>query len=188
MPAADAFEAMLIAQLPRLRAFAIMLTRNRSAADDLMQETALRALRFRDKFILGTSFSSWTYQILRNEFVSTLRRSKRMVVGLDDLSAEYITKHADQEDTVLTTEILRAMSQLALPEREILTLIAAAGLTYIEAAEHLNISIGTVRSRLWRARNSLADLLLGSGTRVPACGDTGSLHAPRVRMLTDGLT
>ncbi len=185
MPAKDSFETMLIAQLPRLRGFAMMLSRSRSLADDLVQETACRALRKRHQFIPGTSFTAWTYCILRNEFISTLRRSKRNVC-LDDVTMELAAKRGDQEDTVLTGEVLRAMGTLRMTEQEVLTLIAAAGLTYDEAAAHLKVSVGTVKSRLWRARKNLAALLLPDET--PAVSGLAKTVTPRRLVLQEGLT
>ncbi len=187
MPIPDSFETMLIAHLPRLKAYAIMLTRNRALADDLLQETAYRALRFRDKFIAGTNFAAWTYRILRNEFITTLRRSKGTIVGLDEMPPEFIGKAAEQDDIVLTQEILRAMGKLRVQEREILMLISAGDLTYDEAAEHIKVSTGTVRSRLWRARKNLAHLLLGDAPRksVARRGDQSQPQKPR--FLADGL-
>ena len=187
MPAKDSFETMLIAQLPRLRGFAMMLSRNRSMADDLIQETACRALRKRHQFVDGTSFTAWTYCILRNEFISTLRRSKRNVC-LDDVTMELATQRGDQEDTVLTGEVLRAMGTLRTSEQEVLTLIAAAGLTYDEAAEHLKVSVGTVKSRLWRARKNLAALLLPEEQAAVPGLKVGKTDAPRRLVLQEGLT
>ena len=187
MPSTDPFEIMLIAHLPRLRGFAMMLTRNRSLADDLLQETACRALKKRTQFTPGTSFSAWTFCILRNEFISTLRRAKR-VVCLDDITLDLAGKRGDQEDVVLTNEVLRAMGTLRTTEREVISLVAGAGLTYEEAAVHLKVSVGTVKSRLWRGRKNLAAILLpqeipaDDGPKLPK-NDT-----PRRLVLQEGLT
>jgi RNA polymerase sigma-70 factor (ECF subfamily) len=187
MSSTDSFEAMLVAHLPRLKGFAMMLARNRSIADDLLQETACRALRKRHQFVPGTSFSAWTFCILRNEYISTLRRAKR-VVCIDDLAVDLAGKRGDQEDIVLTNEVLRAMATLRTTEQEVLTLVAAAGLTYDEAAEHLAVSVGTVKSRLWRARKNLAAILLPrDASTVPGLKILKN-DGPRLLVLTEGLT
>ena len=155
------FHDMLTEHLPRLRAYAIMLTRDRVAAEDLLQETALRALRAQSQFTLGTNFTAWMYRILRNEHISSLRRSKRRPILLDEIPEELMSRHGEQEDKVLTREIIQAMDQLQASQREVLILICAGGLSYEEAAESLECSVGTIKSRLWRARRHMQALVLG---------------------------
>src|SRR5262245_20563547 len=108
---ANEFHTMLTEHLPRLRAYAIMLTRDRVAAEDLLQETALRALRAQSQFEMGTNFTAWMYRILRNEYISTLRRSKRRPVLLEDIPDELLSRSGDQDDKVLTKEIIHAMDK-----------------------------------------------------------------------------
>ena len=155
------FHTMLTAHLPRLRAYAIMLTRDRAAADDLVQETALRALRAQSQFTMGTNFTAWMYCILRNEHTSSLRRSARRPIVLDEIPEQLLAQPGDQEDKVLTREVIEAMQHLQPSQREVLILICAAGLSYEEAAESLGCSVGTVKSRLWRARRHMQALVLG---------------------------
>jgi RNA polymerase sigma-70 factor (ECF subfamily) len=159
--AANAFHQMLTEHLPRLRAYAIMLTRDRVAAEDLLQETALRALRAQSQFTLGTNFTAWMYRILRNEYISSLRRSKRRPILLEDIPEELLSRGGEQDDKVLTNEIIHAMDKLQTSQREVLILICAGGLSYEEAAESLECSVGTIKSRLWRARRHMQALVLG---------------------------
>ena len=159
---AKSFDDMLLDHLPRLRAYAIMLTRDRSAAGDLLQETALRALRAQNQFQPGTNFAAWTYKILRNEHISSLRRSKRKFANIDAMPEELLSRNGAQEAHVLSREVIRAMEQLHPDQREVLILVCASGMSYEEAAETIGCSIGTIKSRLWRARARMAALIMGS--------------------------
>lgn len=158
---ADEFQTMLLEHLPRLQAYAIMLTRDRALAEDLLQETALRALRAQTQFTMGTNFTAWIYKILRNEYISSLRRKKRQPVPLEDMPAEFLSRRGEQENDVLSREIIQAMDKLQHGQREVLILICASGLSYEEAAVALGCSVGTIKSRLWRARARMASLILG---------------------------
>src|SRR5690606_21292762 len=99
---------------------------------------------------------------LRNEFYSSLRRAKRTPLAIDDLPENVFTMEADQEDQVFTGQVIRTMDRLRPGQRQILEMICAAGMRYDEAAESIDCSIGTVKSRLWRARQQM-DVLLHSG-------------------------
>ena len=158
---ANQFHEMLLEHLPRLQAYAIMLTRDRALAEDLLQETALRALRAQSQFTLGTNFTAWIYKILRNEYISSLRRKKRQPVQIEDMPAEFLSRRGEQENDVLSREIIHAMDKLQHGQREVLILICASGLSYEEAADALGCSVGTIKSRLWRARARMASLILG---------------------------
>jgi len=165
----DEFHDMLTEHLPRLRAYAVMLTRDRVAAEDLLQETALRALRGRSQFQPGTNFKAWIGRILHNEFVSSTRRAKRRPVALDTVPEELLSRHENQEDLLLTREVIQAMNKLKPSQREVLVMICAGGLSYEEAAESLKCSVGTVKSRLWRARNQMQALVMdGTGMQEEA--------------------
>jgi RNA polymerase sigma-70 factor (ECF subfamily) len=152
--------ALLVEHLPRLRAYAMMLTRNRASADDLVQETAYRVLRSQCQFTIGTNFTAWVYRILRNQFISSIRRSKRALVQIDELPESLLEKRADQDSTIFTQQVVAAMDKLHPEQREVLILICAAGMSYDEAAETLKCSIGTIKSRLWRARKHMELLIL----------------------------
>ncbi|MBX7198987.1 MAG: sigma-70 family RNA polymerase sigma factor [Rhodospirillaceae bacterium] len=171
------FQDILLAHLPRLRAYAIMLTRDRALAEDLLQETALRALRAQSQFTMGTNFTAWIYKILRNEYIGALRRKKRQPVPIEDMPPELLSRNGGQETDVLLHEIIQAMDQLPHGQREVLILICASGLSYEEAADALGCSVGTIKSRLWRARARMASLILGEGDVKGGGSDTAP--APR---------
>jgi RNA polymerase sigma-70 factor, ECF subfamily len=148
------FQDQLIEHLPRLRAFAMRLARNRALADDLVQSTALRALTNVDKFVPGTNMLAWLCTILRNVFYSELRSDKR--------SAFYISteqpnrSHAAEQETRLEMRDLdRAFGELPKLQRDSLSLVGANGFSYDEAAQIIGCAIGTVKSRVCRARREL---------------------------------
>jgi RNA polymerase sigma-70 factor (ECF subfamily) len=158
----NSFNTLLIGHMPRLRAYAIYLTRNSAAADDLLQETACKALRGRHQFTIGTNFTAWAFRILRNEFFSSLRRSKHTVLPIDALPEGTFSKAAEQEDIIFSCEVVLMMEKLQPDQREVLQLVCGAGLSYTEAAAVIDCSIGTVKSRLWRARQQMEVLLQGN--------------------------
>lgn len=155
------FHDMLVTQLPKLRPYALMMAGSRAAADDLLQETALKVLRAEAQFEPGTNFSAWTYRILRNAFISSCRRAKRTPRDIDTVPEEFLARPATQEDKIATREVFQAMRQLPETQREVLSLVCGSGMSYEDAAEVLECSVGTVKSRLWRARSKMKDLLLG---------------------------
>jgi len=158
----DPFTTLLLEHLPGLRAYALVMTRNSSAADDLLQETSYRALRSHAQFTIGTNFTSWVYRILRNTFITSLRRAKRTPLSIDDLPESVFSKHADQEEIVLSREISRAMSRLRPKHRQVMALVCERGMTYTEAAIELRCTVATVKSRLWRARQRMASFIQGN--------------------------
>jgi RNA polymerase sigma-70 factor (ECF subfamily) len=151
----DPFITLLVAHLPRLRAYAMILTRNRAAAEDLLQETSYRALRGRETFTMGTNFTAWIFRILRNSFISSLRRAKRTATRIDNLPESVLAKQCDQEEIILNQQIVKAVKKLRPGQRQVLTLVCENGLTYNEAAETLNCSVASVKSLLWRARQHI---------------------------------
>jgi RNA polymerase sigma-70 factor (ECF subfamily) len=175
---ADRFQDMLLTHMPRLQAYAVMLTRDRAAAEDLLQETALKAWRAQSQFTIGTNFTAWIYKILRNEYISSLRRNKRRPARLDDVPEEFLSRAGAQENDILSREVVHAMDKLQPEQREVLVLICAGGLSYEEAAESLGCSIGTIKSRLWRARARMAALVLGEDEATQLTSDTEDT-APR---------
>ena len=165
------FQELLLTQLPRLRAYAMTLTRNPSDANDLMQSAAERMLKYESHFEIGSNFSAWSYRILKNNHISNCRRNKARHVSLDQLAESPVppaalVRPARQEDLVFTQEVLEALDKLTPNLREIITLICGAQLSYEEVAEVLECSLGTVKSRLWRAREQMKILLLAR-TRAP---------------------
>ena len=161
MPPIDSFNSMLVEIMPQLRSYAKWLTRNQTAAEDLVQETTYRALRGRTQFTMGTNFTAWIFRILRNEYYTSLRRGKNTPVSINDLPEGVFAKEPEQENAVFTHEVIRAMDRIRPGQRRVLELVCAAGLSYGETAEIIDCSVGTVKSRLWRARQQMESLLDG---------------------------
>jgi len=157
----DDFKNLLTTHLPTMKAYAVMLTRDRALADDLLQETALKAWAAQSQFTMGTNFSAWMYRILRNQFISTIRRNKNRPACVDDVSEEFMARSGAQEEHVLSREVIRAMDRLPYEQREVMVLICANGLSYEDAAAATGCTVGTIKSRLWRARTKMSALLLG---------------------------
>ncbi len=155
----DDFHEQLKAILPRLRLYALSLTHDRDRANDLVQETVLKALAARASFQPGTNFSGWMFRIQRNEFISSLRRL-RPTVPIDTAVADSLTQRATQENGLVMREFLNAFGQLSAGQREALVLAVVEGQPYDAIAAHAGVSIGTIKSRVSRARATLARLLL----------------------------
>lgn len=160
------FQESVVKQLPRLRAFAMLLTRHAADAEDLVQTAAERMLKYESYFEVGTNFSAWSYRILRNCHISVCRKNKRRPVSLNEYTDAAVPPSSlllsgNQENLVFTREVLDALNTLSSEQREVMTLICAAELSYIEVAGLLECSVGTVKSRLWRARAQMRTLLLG---------------------------
>ena len=151
-------EAMLGA-VPRLRAFAISLCGNVDKADDLVQETLLRALSHLDQFEPGTNMPAWLFTILRNLFRSDYRKRRREVEDDDGSYAETLKSQPEQSGRLEFEELPEALAKLPPDQREALILVGASGLSYEEAAEICGCPIGTIKSRVNRARGRLAELL-----------------------------
>ena len=155
------FQTQLMNQIPRLQACAMSLTRNRPDAEDLVQTTALLALRGEKQFIAGTNFAAWIYRILKNSFLSKCRSNRRTTVSIDDVPEHALACSDSGYDHVLTSEVIRAMGKLNPALCQVLTMICVSEMTYEEAATTLACSVGTVKSRMWRARVQMKKLLLG---------------------------
>jgi RNA polymerase sigma-70 factor (ECF subfamily) len=158
-----AFQTDLIALIPQMRAFARSLCRNFAHADDLAQEAVAKAWASRASFTPGTNMKAWTFMILRNQFYSEKRRSWRST-QLDPETAERTLVAVDNPTGALELdELRRAMAMLPDDQREALVLIGAGGLSYEEAAEVCGAAVGTIKSRVSRARDRLA-LIYAEGT------------------------
>jgi len=151
-------ETMLEA-VPNLRAFAISLSRNVDRADDLVQETLLRAIDNIDSFQPGTNMSAWLFTILRNLFRSEHRKRRREVEDPDGNYADTLTSPPEQQGRVEFEELRVALAKLAPDQREAIILVGASGFSYEEAAAICDCAVGTIKSRVNRARMRLADLL-----------------------------
>jgi RNA polymerase sigma-70 factor (ECF subfamily) len=149
----------LVEHLRPLRAFAISLTRNVTAADDLVQETILKAWAGIDKFQRGSNLQAWLFTILRNTYYSSLRKSRREVADPDGAHAATLSVKPDHDGRMAFTDFLRAFDALSDEHREVLILVGASGFTTDEAAAMMGVAAGTVKSRASRARKRLAHLL-----------------------------
>jgi RNA polymerase sigma-70 factor (ECF subfamily) len=149
----------VIAMIPALRAFAWSLSHNASDADDLVQDTLIKAWTNREKFEVGTNLRAWLFTILRNTYYTSMVRRRREVRDEDGVYAATLTSAANQDWTVAVTALESALNQLPEDHREALILVGGAGLTYEEAAEVCGCALGTIKSRVNRARNRLLKLL-----------------------------
>jgi RNA polymerase sigma-70 factor (ECF subfamily) len=149
----------ILKAVPSLRAFAVSLSGNVDRADDLVQETLLRALANIDSFRPGTNLSAWLFTILRNQFRSEYRKRRREVEDADGKYSERLKVQPEQMAKVEFTELRHALAQLPDDQREALVLVGASGFSYEEAAEICGCAVGTIKSRVNRARHRLAELM-----------------------------
>lgn len=153
------FKTELVSIIPALRAFARSLCGNPALADDLVQETMLKAWTARDSYIVGTNFKAWTFRILRNAFYSTWRKSRRLTSIDEEHHAKTARALENVETAMGLAEVSSAIQQLPLEQREALILIAAGGFNYDEVAKISGVAVGTVKSRVSRGRSTLAVLM-----------------------------
>ena len=149
----------VLAAVPSLRAFAISLCGNVDRADDLVQETLLRALANINSFQPGTNMSAWLFTILRNHFRSEYRKRRREVEDGDGSYAETLKSHPEQYGRVEFEEFRTALAKLPPDQREALVLVGASGFSYEEAATICECAVGTIKSRVNRARTRLSELM-----------------------------
>ena len=155
------FKEQLAQVIPHLRAFGRSLSGNRDLADDLVQETLMKAWAARQRFQAGTNMRAWTFIILRNLYLSQMRRA-RFKGEWDDLVADRIlAAPASQDKHVELGDMQRALLHLPQPQREALILVGAGGFAYEEAAEICGVAVGTIKSRVARGRVALESLLSG---------------------------
>jgi RNA polymerase sigma-70 factor, ECF subfamily len=148
-----------VAAIPNLRAFAVSLCGNLERADDLVQETMLKAFKNIDSFEEGTNLKAWLFTILRNTYFSDRRRLKREVEDADGVYAARVAVHPEQHGHMDMCELQDALKLLQDDQREALILVCAAGMSYEEAAEISGCAVGTIKSRVNRARTKLADIM-----------------------------
>lgn len=172
------FKRELAAVIPHLRAFGRSLSGNRDLADDLVQETLLKAWAARKRFQAGTNMRAWTFIILRNHYLSQMRRS-RFRGEWDDLAADrLLAAPAGQDKHIELSDMQRALLQLPQPQREALILVGAGGFAYEEAAEICGVAVGTIKSRVARGRTALEQILDGGdlpSRREQPSSETGVL-------------
>src|SRR6185503_19482445 len=154
----DEFKQQLTIVIPHLRAFGRSLSGSRDLADDLVQETLLKAWAARKRFQAGTNMRAWTFIILRNLFLSQMRRA-RFKGEWDDITASKIlAAPASQDRHIELGDMQRALMHLPQPQREALILVGAGGFAYEEAAEICGCAVGTIKSRVARGRVALEQL------------------------------
>jgi RNA polymerase sigma-70 factor (ECF subfamily) len=153
------FKDGLIREIPNLRAFAASLSGSMQLADDLVQDTLLKAWGNSDKFEPGTSLRAWLFTILRNTYYSLYRKRGREVQDSEGTYAERMATHGNQESHLDLADFRKALAKLPEEQREVLIMVGATGLSYEETAEICGVAIGTIKSRVNRARTKLAELL-----------------------------
>ena len=149
----------LVDHLPAMRAFAISLTRNGSVADDMVQDTLVKAWTNIDKFENGTNMRAWLFTILRNTYYSSRRKAKREVADVDGVFTENLAEKPAHDGHMQMSDFRKALGKLKDEQREALLLIGASGFSYEEAAEMCGVAVGTIKSRVNRARTQLAELM-----------------------------
>src|SRR5450755_2140240 len=159
MPAGAQIRQDMVAAIPRLRAFAVSLCGNPDRADDLVQETLAKALLNIKSFSIGTNLLAWLFTILRNAYYSEFRKRRREVADVDGSLSGTLVSKANQDDHMEFLDFRNALQTLPPDQREALILIGASGLSYEEAAEICKCAVGTMKSRVSRARSRLSELL-----------------------------
>lgn len=157
----DEFKDQLAQVIPHLRAFGRSLSGSRDMADDLVQETLLKAWAARKRFQAGTNMRAWTFIILRNLFLSQMRRARFKGEWDDVTAAKILAAPASQDRHVELGDMQRALLHLPQPQREALILVGAGGFAYEEAAEICGCAVGTIKSRVARGRVALEALMTG---------------------------
>lgn len=166
----------LVSHVPSLRAFAVSLTRNMAAADDLVQDCIVKAWTNIDKFQPGTNLRAWLFTILRNIYFSKLRKYRREVADPDGIYAQALFVKPDHDGKLAMTDFRKAFDQLSPEHREVLILVGASGYSCEEAAQLMGVAVGTVKSRASRARSRLSSLMgLKPGEDVMGGVDGGSM-------------
>jgi len=156
----DAAErAAMLQMIPALRAFAVSLTNSAEGADDLVQETLVRAMAHIDTFQAGTNMGAWLFTILRNLVFSQSRKKRRDVAYRLTCSQQSWKTHAEQHGKLELMQMREALMQIPSEQREAIILVGASGFSYEEAAEVIGCAVGTVKSRVSRARERLVKLM-----------------------------
>jgi RNA polymerase sigma-70 factor, ECF subfamily len=180
--ASEEFYTQLVNCLPHLRAFARVLCRQHDLVDDLVQDSVVRALAASNQFQQGTNFKAWMFTILRNQNITSFRRKKILPASLDEVSQE-ASQAAPQEDALMVEDLDFAVQQLSPLRREALILVAVHGLSYEEAASVCNCAVGTIKSRVARARAELHEMMLGGDGEDSGGVNGGKIRGWRIRHL-----
>ena len=163
----DDAKAELVSHMRSLRAFALSLTRNSAQADDLVQDTVLKAWTNFDKFQEGTNMRAWLFTILRNTFYSQRRKVAREVEDGDGAMVEKLSVKPAHDGRLQMNDFRKALDTLPAEQREVLILVGALQYSYEEAAEVCGVKVGTVKSRLNRGREAISAAMgLGEGEEL----------------------
>jgi RNA polymerase sigma-70 factor, ECF subfamily len=157
------FKKAMLAALPSLRAFAMSLTGRPDRADDLVQETVMRAWAKQESFQPGTNMNAWLFTILRNLFYSQMRKRGREVQDTDGAFTASLGVAPPQDGVMDLSDLKAALAKLPPDQREAILLIGASGFSYEEAARICGCAVGTIKSRVNRARNRLQEIMNVSG-------------------------
>lgn len=149
----------LVEHLPAMRAFAISLTRNGAIADDMVQDTLVKAWTNIEKFEEGTNMRAWLFTILRNTYYSSRRKANREVADVDGVFTESLAEKPAHDGHMQMADFRKALGLLKDEQREALLLVGASGFSYEEAGEMCGVAVGTIKSRTNRARARLAELM-----------------------------
>ncbi|GGA10160.1 MAG: RNA polymerase subunit sigma-70 [Sphingomonadales bacterium CG12_big_fil_rev_8_21_14_0_65_65_10] len=174
---AAAFKRELEAVIPHLRAFARGLCGRPDMADDLVQEALMKAWAAQERFEPGTSMRAWTFVILRNAYLTDMRRNRFRGEYDDNVAERILTAPAGQEDPLHLSDMHRALLTLPPERREALLLVGAGGFSYEEAAEICGCAIGTIKSRVGRARAALNSMLADGDIPKRSLDDAGAHRA-----------
>ena len=178
-----ALQSAMLAAVPEMRAFALSLCHQRDRVDDLVQEALLRAIANIASFKSGTNMTAWLFTILRNNFLNEYRKSRHEVSDSNEYFVGTMTSQPEQDAHMQIGEFRAALAQLPHDQREAVVLVGGAGLSYEEAAEICHCAVGTVKSRAFRARARLAELMsidspqdLGPDRAIQAARSGGDLR------------
>lgn len=155
----DIFENKLLKSLPKLKVHAFSLTKNKSAAEDLVQDAVSNALAGKLSFTPGTNFTAWIHRILHNKFLSDFRKRKEDT-DIDSLPESALSVNDGTEAKIALKELALALDNLPREQRETLIMVFVNEMSYDEVAHATNCSLGTVKSRVFRARQTLHSLLV----------------------------
>lgn len=172
----------LVDHLPAMRAFAMSLTRNSAIADDMVQDTLVKAWTKIDMFEPGTNLRAWLFTILRNTYYSSRRKAKREVSDIDGVFTESLSQKPDHDGRLQMADFQKAFAELPDEQREALILVGASGFSYEEAADTCGVAVGTIKSRVNRGRARLAELMHMSGTEAMELTDNATMAVVAARV------
>ncbi len=167
----EAFKNDLVAIIPSLRSFARSLCHDRELADDMAQETMVRAWSARASYSAGTNFRAWMFRILRNNFYTAYRKNWRNAVWDPEVAERVLVAAPNQEAAIHLADVATALEKLPVEQREVLMMVAAHGMSYEDAADTIGCAVGTVKSRVARGRAALKRMTEGETELVGGMPD-----------------